>query len=125
MILTKMKRLLQSVKEASPLQVAADLGVDRGMAAATLEHLCAMGKVVRRRPGSGLPGAGKAAEAPEAASAAAPGAVGSTPDDCRERIGCASCPLVRVCDPKSDLSTPAVAGATTPEEEALYAWAAN
>lgn len=113
MILSRVKRLLQSVEEASPLQVAADLGVDRRIAAATLEHLCAMGKAVR------MPGAGEEA------------GPGPATGECRERIGCASCPLVRVCDPQSEAATPVAPGATPapgaapPEEEVLYAWATN
>ncbi|MFP4303156.1 MAG: hypothetical protein ACLFQZ_14090 [Spirochaetaceae bacterium] len=107
MILSRVKRLLQSVEEASPLQVAVDLGVDRGMAVATLEHLCAMGKVVRRSPSS------------------AAGTPGSGLGECGERIGCASCPLVRVCDSQSEAGTAAGPGATRLEEEVLYAWATN
>ena len=120
MIMSRVKRLLQSVEEASSPQIAADLGVDRKIAAATLEHLCAMGKVVRRRPGAGLPGS-----ASEAATGAASGSAKPTTDECTERIGCASCPLVRVCDPKVSAVTPTAAGAGQPKEEVLYAWMKN
>lgn len=95
--MTKVKRLLQSVEEASSAQVAADLGVEYEIAAATLEHLRTMGKVVCRRPGSDLP---------------------PTPDACRERVSCASCPLVPVCDPQATTISHR-------KEGSVYAWAAN
>lgn len=99
MILSRVKRLLQSVEEASTRQVAADLGVDQEIAAASLEHLCVMGKVTRREPRAGLePGDGAL---------------------CRERVGCASCPLVRVCDPQAEEA------AIPPEPEGLYSWVVN
>ncbi len=120
MIMSRVKRLLQSVEAASSPQIAADLGVDREIAVATLEHLCAMGKVVRRRPG-----AGPAGPATEGASRATTGSTTPTTDECTERIGCASCPLVRVCDPKVSAIARTTAGATQPKEEVLYAWMEN
>lgn len=94
MILTRVKRLLRSVEEASSLQIAADIGADREIVQAALDHFEAIGKVTLRRMDPGV------AEA-----------------ECREKIACASCALVTVCDPK----------APRPElkEEVRYAWQAD
>ena len=91
MILKRVKRLLQSVEEASSHQIAADLGVEHQMTEAALEHLLAMGKVACRRRTAGA-------------------------GECRERVTCASCPLVKVCDPKAPAS-----GGYEPRE-VVYAW---
>jgi hypothetical protein len=97
-ILTRVKRLLQSVEEASPHQIAADLGVDLEIATATLEHLRATGRVVvRRRP--------------------KPAPTGE--DDCTSRIGCASCPLVPVCGSGTQEATEPRARPT------VYSWVEN
>lgn len=91
MILTRVKRLLRTVEEASSLQIAADIGADQSIVLAALEHLQLMGKVTTR---------------PMELSAA----------ECREKIACASCPLVPVCDPKAPAR---VAGE---DMEILYTW---
>ena len=90
MIVTRVKRLLRSVEEASSLQIAADIGADREIVEAALEHLRAMGKVTCRR-------------------------MELSAEECREKIACASCPLVPVCDPKA-------AVVEQQPEEMVYAW---
>lgn len=101
MILSQVKRLLQTVEEASCDQVAADLGADRGMTEAALEHLVEMGKVVR-------------CHREELAAAA----------DCGERVVCSGCPLVSLCDPGANCGAPGYTAGGV-EEEQYYAWASN
>lgn len=109
MIMTKVKRLLQSVEEASIHQIAAELGVDQQIVAATVEHFQSMGRVVCTHVSSGsLDNCATAATSATAATES-----GQTP------MHCAGCPMVRVCDPKN------MPSATAPEHEVVYSWVSN
>lgn len=103
MIMTKVKRLLQSVEEASIHQIAAELGVDQHIVAATVEHFQSMGRVTCTHLNSGSLDMCAPAETES----------GQTP------MHCAGCPMVRVCDPKK---VPSAAGR---EHEVVYSWVSN
>lgn len=103
MIMTKVKRLLQSVEEASIHQIAAELGVDQQIVAATVEHFQSMGRVVCTHVSSG--------SLDNCATAATES--GQAP------MHCAGCPMVRVCDPKN------MPSAAASEHEVVYSWVSN
>jgi hypothetical protein len=116
-IVTRVKQVLQSVEEATPTQIATDLGVDSTMVEASLEHLRVLGRVrVQSRRG------GMAEFSEVDSTVHAVGQAGAAASDsCRPSTVCATCPLVPACEAASrrETSTP---GSRPERGEPRYAW---
>jgi hypothetical protein len=138
-IVTRVKQVLQSVEEATPTQISTDLGADRAMVEASLEHLRVLGRVrVQSRPRA-TAGFWQVDGSPEAHGAGtldaegglqsggtlqAVGPAGAAASErCRPSTVCASCPLVPACDAASRREASTSEADTDPDSsEPRYAW---